>query len=136
MDLRTIADTIRSIGDARASAANHLETVVQSLAHVYESYNRARLAVTRLDEAKALVGTQATELRELRDDLDRSRAMVAEIVHALSGLCRDQTLYGAQRRMTAAEAHEGMRSKLLAEWEQQALREAVVKGLAGSETPP
>jgi hypothetical protein len=135
MDLRTIAEHLNRISTARGEASTAMGECVRALFRAFVCFDRAHGAAKELDDARALAGSQAEELRELRDYLQMSRAVVGETAFAAANLHSNSSQFIVELESMASAAREGMQAKHLANWETEALREIVVKTLAGEPNP-
>lgn len=99
----------------------------------YNCFDSAYRAATEIDDAHGLSGSLAEELRGLCEHLQGTRNVLAESACVAVGLCPDRSRFADILRGTGDAAREGMQAKLLATWEAETLREAVVKALAGPE---
>jgi len=134
--LSEIAEQFQRISSSRAEAASAVDTCVQALARAHFLFERAHAAAKMLDDAHALVRSEAAELRELCERLQLAEAVLSEAAFAVAEFHNDPALMRITLKPLAKAARDGMQAKLLANWEAEFLRNVVVAALAGKpETP-
>jgi len=130
-DIPTIAKYIDALAAANRLAEQQLASAVGALVMYHWHLVTAAQHVAHLTEVD---GSGA--LVDLAEHTRVARQIVAEAILALSRLRPSLRLDDKNRSAIIADARSGMEANLLAKWEADALREAVVEVLAGEEPSP
>ncbi len=127
-DIPTVAKYIDALAAANRLAEQQLASAVGSLGMYHGHLVTAAEHVAHLTE-----GASSGALVDLAEHTHVARQIVAEAILALSRLRPSLRLDDKDRSAIIADARAGMAAKLLAKWEADALREAAVEVLAGTE---